>query len=440
MRTNVDMSATNSISGSAPNGSGRLASERSKQAGARRATVTSGTAGLVNQPVDRFPVAMTRTARSRRRLLAAVAAIATGTFARSSLAAGNANEIVLGMSLPLTGVLSSTARGFREGSRIAFEDLNVAGGVHGRKIRIELMDDKFDKDFVVRNATAMLDQGVLCLFGFMGTPGILAVSALVNERQVPLIGAVSGAPAAKDPKNKFVFIVRTSFVKEAESAVNVGVITGVKVWGVVYQDDGQGKAALAGVQTGLARHQLKAALEVAFPPAAKPDFGDALARIQSSQLGALVFGGSAPALAALVSQAKAKGIKLPATTVLSVVSPETAIALLGDDAIGLRFTQPVPYPFSLRAGAAAEYLESVRRHSNEPPSFIGMEGFLSARLMIKALQMTPSLQRNSLVASLESMNNYPLAKDFRVTFGPADRAGATYVDTMIVGRGRRIVR
>jgi|JRYF01.1.fsa_nt_gb ABC-type branched-subunit amino acid transport system substrate-binding protein len=93
----------------------------------------------------------------------------------------------------------------------------------------------------------MLDQGVLCLFGFMGTPGILAVSALVNERQVPLIGAVSGAPATKDPTNKFVFIVRTSFSKEAENAVNVGVITGMKVWGVVYQDDGQGKAALAGV-------------------------------------------------------------------------------------------------------------------------------------------------------------------------------------------------
>ena len=32
-----------------------------------------------------------------------------GGFARSSLGAGNANEIVLGMSLPLTGVLGSTA-------------------------------------------------------------------------------------------------------------------------------------------------------------------------------------------------------------------------------------------------------------------------------------------------------------------------------------------
>lgn len=397
-------------------------------------------AGSLSQPVERALVIMEKTACSRRRLLAAVAATAAGGFARSSLGAGNANEIVLGMSLPLTGVLGSTAQGFREGTRIAFEDLNVAGGVHGRKIRVELMDDRFDRDLVVRNAKAMLDKGVLCLFGFMGTPGILAVSALVNERQVPLIGAVSGAPATKDPKNKFVFIVRTSFAKEAEDAVNVGVITGMKVWGVVYQDDGQGQAALAGVQTGLARHQLKTALEAAFPPAATPDFGDALARIQSSQLGALVFGGSAPALAALISQAKAKGVKLPATTVLSVVSPDAAIALLDDDAIGLRFTQPVPYPFSVRPGASAEYLGAVGRHSSEPPSFIGMEGFLSARLMIKALQMTPSLQRTSLVASLESMSNYPLTNDFRVTFGPADRSGASYVDTMIVGHGRRIIR
>ena len=135
-------------------------------------------AGLLSQPVERAPVIMEQAACSRRRLLAAVAAIAAGGFARSSLGAGNANEIVLGMSLPLTGVLGSTAQGFREGTRIAFEDMNVAGGVHGRKIRVELMDDRFDRDLVVRNAKAMLDQGVLCLFGFMGTPGILAVSAL----------------------------------------------------------------------------------------------------------------------------------------------------------------------------------------------------------------------------------------------------------------------
>jgi len=60
--------------------------------------------------------------------------------------------------------------------------------------------------------------------------------------------------------------------------------------------------------------------------------------------------------------------------------------------------------------------------------------------MIKALQTTPSLQRSWLIASLESMSNYPLTNDFRVTFGPPDRSGASYVDTMIVDHGRRIVR
>ena len=66
-------------------------------------------ADLLSEPVERAHVIMEQAACSRRRLLAAAAAIAAGGFARSSLGAGNANEIVLGMSLPLTGVLGSTA-------------------------------------------------------------------------------------------------------------------------------------------------------------------------------------------------------------------------------------------------------------------------------------------------------------------------------------------
>lgn len=355
-------------------------------------------------------------------------------------AAVNPPSIVLGMSLPFTGVASINAHQFREGSRILFESVNASGGVHGRRIELLILDDKFDKEVVVQNARKLVDQGVLALFGFMGTPGIVEVSKFVNENKVPLIGAVSGAPIVKDPSNRYVFVVRASFAHEASSAVEIGATTGVRSWGVVYQDDGQGRAALSGVTASLVRQKLAPLVEAPFPPSAKPDFSQTLLAIEKQRPAALIFGGSAPALAAFVKQAKEKGIALPVTTVLSVVSPEMAISLLGDDAIGLRFTQPVPYPYSARNAGSSEYMELVKRFSKEPASFLGMEGFLSAKLMIKTLQLTPSLQREKLVSTLETMSNFSLTEDFRVTYGANNRIGSSFVDTMIIGRQKNIIR
>ena len=349
-------------------------------------------------------------------------------------------NIVLGMSLPFTGVASINAQQFREGARILFESVNASGGIHGRRIQLLILDDKFDKELVVQNARKLVDQGALALFGFMGTPGIIEVSKFVNENKIPLVGAVSGAPIVKDPSNRYVFVVRSSFAHEASSAVEIGTTTGVRSWGVVYQDDGQGRAALGGVTASLARQKLAPLVEAPFPPSAKPDFTQALLSIEKQRPAALIFGGSAPALAAFVTQAKEKGIILPVTTVLSVVSPEMAISLLGDDAIGLRFTQPVPYPYSTRNVGSSEYVGLVKRFSKEPASFLGMEGFLSAKLMIKTLQLTPSLRREKLVSTLESMTNFPLTEDFRVTYGPGNRSGSSFVDTMIIGRQRNILR
>ena len=165
-----------------------------------------------------------------------------------------------------------------------------------------------------------------------------------------------------------------------------------------------------------------------------------MSRIEKEKPSALVFGGSAPALATFVKLAKQRGVVLPPTTVLSVVSPDTAISLLGDAAAGLRFTQPVPYPFSARGRSSVEYMELVKRYSKEPASFIGMEGFLTAKLMVKALEMTPTLQRAKILTTLEAMKNVALTDDFHVSFGPQDRTGSRYVDTLMVGTNKSILR
>ena len=200
----------------------------------------------------------------RRQLFAHLGSLAA-ISSWPGISLGQGQEIVLGSSLPLTGVIASNAREFREGSRLVFEAVNAAGGIQGRQIRVIVLDDGFDRKRVVTNAKQLADQGVLCLYGFMGTPGIIEVSPVLTEMQMPLIGAVSGAPALKDPSHRYVFVMRASFAAEAAHAVEIGITTGMRSWGVVYQDDGQGKSALQGVTASLLEHQLKPLVEQPSP-------------------------------------------------------------------------------------------------------------------------------------------------------------------------------
>jgi branched-chain amino acid transport system substrate-binding protein len=379
------------------------------------------------------------TDRSRFRFCVQAAATSLGLGNMGAARSVSRGEIVLGVSLPFTGVLSKSAQQFLEGAKMTFDAANLAGGVHGRKILLEVLDDKFDRTLTLSNAKKLIDRDVLCLFGFMGSPGVLAVSDLLNERQVPLVGATAGSSAAKAARHKYIFIVRATFEQEAEYAVTVGVLTGLKTWAGVYQDDGE-LATRRGVRSGLAKHQLKPVLEIVFPTLQNADFSDALEQVRRANPSALLYGGGIPWLRAFIQQAKAKQVALPIISVLSAVSPENAVAVLGDDAKGLRFTQPMPYPFNSRLNSSAEYRRLVERFSSQQPSYVGMEGFLSAKLMLRALQQSPSLQRSAIVEALESMRNYRLTEDFSVTFAPNDHAGSSYVDSLMIGRDLHLVR
>lgn len=354
-------------------------------------------------------------------------------------AAGESDPIRLGVSLPLTSPLAVSAKQFLDGAQACFGDVNLKGGIRGRKIELLVLDDKFDPVKVVENSRELLQKQVVSLFGYMGTPGVLQMGKFTSEYKIPLVGAVSGSPAAKDPNNKYLFVMRASFQQEAAMAVNIGVSTGTTSWGVVYQEDASGKAALDGVVSMLQKNGLKPAMAASFV-GAKPDFTATIKQVAEIKPSALFFGGNAPALAGLVRAAKEKGVVLPSITSLSLANLSEVTNMLGDAAVGLKFTQPIPYPFNTRTQTSAEYARVMKAHSREQPSFPGMEGYLAAKLMVTVLDKTPSVTPERIVATLESMKFVPVTPEFLVTYGPGDCTGSKFVDMLMIGTNRAVIR
>ena len=117
-----------------------------------------------------------------------------GTCALLALAwaapAARAQEVVIGQVAPLSGVLASTGRQMVIGGQIYFDAINAQGGIHGAKIRHEVVDDGYKVAETVRLTRELLARPeVVALFGFAGTAN---VTQLLTDGVLDAGGAALG--------------------------------------------------------------------------------------------------------------------------------------------------------------------------------------------------------------------------------------------------------
>jgi ABC-type branched-subunit amino acid transport system substrate-binding protein len=154
---------------------------------------------------------------------AAMLGISFGCFAQGI----TSNEIVIGQTSSFSGAIAGEVREQTEGARLYFDWVNANGGVNGRRIRLESMDDAFDPKRAARNARALIDKGVFALFLTRGTPQNEAILPVLQETGTPLVAPSTGAIALHQPVNPLVFNVRTRYQTEAETAIGQLVSQGI---------------------------------------------------------------------------------------------------------------------------------------------------------------------------------------------------------------------
>ena len=142
----------------------------------------------------------------------------------------NANEIVLGQAAGFTGSVAGTVKELTAGAKAYFDRVNATGGVHGRKIVLESLDDGFDPKRTPEVVKKLIDEKqVFALFLSRGTPTNEAAYPVLEEAKVPLVGPSTGAMSMYDPPRRYLFPVRASYHSETAKIVAQLVSTGITV-------------------------------------------------------------------------------------------------------------------------------------------------------------------------------------------------------------------
>jgi ABC-type branched-subunit amino acid transport system substrate-binding protein len=347
--------------------------------------------------------------------------------------------IVLGQSAALSGPAGELGHQLRLGANLLFSRVNAQGGVAGRRIELQSLDDGHEPRQCVLNTRQLIDAGAVALFGYVGTATSLAALPLASAAGRVFFAPFTGSEALRIPYNPLAFHLRASYVDETRAIVRHLTSVGIKRIGVFYQNDGEGKAGLLGVARAL-KLQYQQPAGLGFVERNGVHVAPAVQSVLAAEPDAIVQIGAYRSCAAFIRAARRAGFRGVFYNT-SFVGAQALALELGADVQGVVVSQVMPYPFSPRTRLAGEYLAAGRLALGDrfSPSYGSIEGYVAAKALVEGLRRIGGGREVSpaaLVTALESLNELDLG-DFRIAFGPGQHAGSRFIDlTMLIENGR----
>ena len=178
-----------------------------------------------------------------------VAMLAAGPAFAADAPGVTGTEIRIGQTMPYSGPVSPYAViGKVEAAYFAM--INDQGGVNGRKIVFESVDDAFNPAKTVELTRKLVEEDhVAFIFGSLGTPTGMAVRGYLNGSKIPQLFLASGANALGDPA-KFPWTMHFNPSYRTEAQVYAKYISREKPnakIGVLYEADDFGRDYLRGL-------------------------------------------------------------------------------------------------------------------------------------------------------------------------------------------------
>ncbi len=114
--------------------------------------------------------------------------------------------VKIGVITSLTGSLAAFGEAHKNGYAIALDEINVQGGVLGKKVELDFYDDQSKPDQAVQGVSKLIDQdGVPLILGSYSSESTKAIVGSVTQRETPLIIPTATADNVMDSKSPWVF-------------------------------------------------------------------------------------------------------------------------------------------------------------------------------------------------------------------------------------------
>jgi branched-chain amino acid transport system substrate-binding protein len=379
--------------------------------------------------------------RAQLRLFATAAltlAAFTASASAQTLRGVTDTEIIIGTVTDLSGVTAVQGVNNSDAIRMAFDQANAKGGVHGRKIKYVVEDNQYQVPRAVQAMNKLLNSdNIFLALDDGGTPMNDANMPSQFAKNVPNVFPLTAARSMYEPYNKLKFAQFASYYDQMRAAVKYFVAQrGRKAFCVMYQETDFGKDVLAGVVAQTEAMGMKVVATTAHKPT-DTDFNAPVEKLKDAGCDTIMMGTIVRDTNIIIQTVRKLGWNVD--LVGQFAAYDTAVATLPGGATEGYFCMTPAlyvYPDDPRPEVQAFAKEYKARYSRDP-NFHGEVGYTAAQLVLVALDKAgKDLTVDSFIKAMESIHDYTDIFGSQLSFGPDQHHGSTKSFLTVVKNGR----
>jgi branched-chain amino acid transport system substrate-binding protein len=221
-------------------------------------------------------------------------------------------EILIGEIAPLTGPASVGSIALSLGTKMAIAEVNAAGGINGRKIRLISEDDGYVVTRAVQAARKLITSDkVFALAAISGSAPSVALLPMLKETGIPTLNVLSFPDTLHTPVVPNIYVAGASHQDSVEAlATELNKLYPNKKWAVVTQDDELGSLMRQGWDRAEAKLKLNVVYKTAYRRGQK-DFSAEMLAATRAGAEILLAGGIVTENIAMVKELERLGSKIP---------------------------------------------------------------------------------------------------------------------------------
>ena len=327
----------------------------------------------------------------------------------SAPAVASDEDIVVGTISDLSGPIAMLGVPVRDGMLMRFDEVNAAGGVHGRRIRLAVEDAGYDPKRAVLAARKLVQHDrAFAFIANMGTPVVMATMPIIVDAGRLHLFPFSPHRATYEPLHPLKFQNFAPYYDYMKAATAHMVREkGYARACLLYQDDDYGLEVMKGVEAGL-KQQGRELVERTSYKRGATDLSSQIARLRAARCEFVVLATVVRETVAAMAEARKIGWEVDMLVTASGYSAQTHE--LGGDAVeGLYGVSVLPHPYAEGARPElADWITRYRARFNAEPNVWSVMGYTLADLFVRTAAATgPALTQEAFARTLE-----------RITFPP----------------------
>ena len=372
-----------------------------------------------------------------------------GTFARTVMVAALAlcgsalhaqdgvtkTSITIGQSVALTGPGSPLAVPFHQGAKMYFDRVNAAGGINGRKIELITLDDRGNPTQTAAHAKQLMDQGVLALFGFYGSPQVVAAYPVIKDTDALLFAPMAAADELRGALYPNVYSLRPGYAEEASAIAKHAETLGARMFAVLHGTDGESLAALDAAERTMTS---AGANLLAKAPLASGSVAGSVDKVMAARPESMLVISDAAGAGTAIRDLRAKGFRGPIYG-FSNTGEGLLADQLGPAGAGVVVVRVVPKSDNAKQAVTRELQADLAQAKMGKPNVYLLEGYIAARVFTEALRRIPAKDapnRTRLKKSIDALDDLSIG-GFRVHF-TEERVGSKLVELSLIDSQGRV--